>query len=172
MNDKTCDYTEWRTPERILEPVREYMGGQIRLDPATSEDNPTCAQDWYTPLDDGLVQEWYAPAFVNPPYGKVIRDWVAKIAEEAARGVEIIALLPGQRFEQQYWQDHVFCEQLTAMCMVRKRLAFIKPDGIPAKGNPYGSFLYLYNGSWSPFSRTFEKVGTCVRITERARYVE
>lgn len=164
LTDKTCIDTEYFTPPHVLGAVLKYFGGNIVLDPATHPSNPTKAAYTYTEGYSGLDKSWHwaLNIFVNPPFGRQIRDWVAKIHEEASKGAHIIALLPGQRFEQQYWQDHVFCNELTAICFIRKRLSFLGLDGKPRKGNPYGSMLYLYNGDKLKFAKVMTKLGIVI----------
>lgn len=169
LNDKGCRSIDWWTPPLVLEPVRAYFRALghngIELDPATDASNPTRACVFFTAERDGLSVVWgheRTSVFVNPPYGKAIRAWVAKIGSEAARGLRIVALLPGQRFEQGYWQRNLFTEHLTALVAVRKRIAFLRPDGTAQKGNPYGSFLYVYNGSWAEVVRHFSPLGMCL----------
>lgn len=146
FTDKTCLHTEYRTPEYILDVVRSFFGGVIELDPATSPDNPTKARKFFTKETDGLSQDWSKTGvFVNPPYGKELRKWVAKIGEEARKGHEIVALLPGQRFETRYWQRDILIPQLGAIVFIRGRVSFLDSDGIPRKSNPFGSMLYLFN---------------------------
>ena len=41
------------TPEYVLVPVREALGGQIDLDPCSTADNPTGATFYYYPPGDG-----------------------------------------------------------------------------------------------------------------------
>lgn len=181
LTDKTCKDTVWITPPHIIGAVKDYFGGCIDLDPATEANNPTGAAQIITADRDGLSFDWRkfaragrqsARVFVNPPYGKELRDWCAKIHHMSAAGsgswgAEIIALLPGQRFEQAYWQRHVFSHRLAAFCMVRSRLSFLRPDGSKARGNPYGSFIYLYREeenemAVAQFCQIFSDVGTCV----------
>ncbi len=163
--DKACKSIEFYTPERILERVRAYFGGQIDLDPATADSNPTKARRFFTAKDDGLSHDWSGyNAFVNPPYGREIRKWVAKIGEEAACAVPLVALLPGQRFEQAYWQTNLFRPELSALVAVRSRVSFIAADGKPAKGNPYGSFLYCYNGTYEKAVEAFAPIGMVLQI--------
>lgn len=182
VNDKTCRSTTYLTPPRILDAVRRYFQEEIDLDPATEPDNPTGAATFYTgdPLD-GLKAVWSWPhpkgnirVFLNPPYGRELKTWTAKLYWEAHKKFTqnpaqaqmlppvVLALLPGQRFEQLYWQQYVFNRSLTGFCMVRKRVNFLRPDGTPAKGNPYGSFVYLYNGDFRWFCDCFGDLGLCV----------
>lgn len=145
MVDKQCRNTVYITPDKILDPVRKFFGGSIALDPATESDNPTKAETFFTESDNGLEQEWSDRTFVNPPYGKALKFFTKKIREEAGKGHTIVALLPGQRFETEYWQENILCRELGYCVLIRKRINFRRPSGEVAKGNPYGSMLYLFN---------------------------
>jgi phage N-6-adenine-methyltransferase len=163
--DKTCKSRVWITPERVLAPVRAFFGGQIGLDPCTEPDNPTRARHFFTEEQNGLVQDWgIAGVFVNPPYGRDLAVWVQKIAAEAEKEVQIVALLPGNRTETAYFQKYVLSRDLRAMCFVRKRLAFLRPDGSPAGANPYGSVLYMYGGSRYWFWAQFSELGRVIEV--------
>jgi site-specific DNA-methyltransferase (adenine-specific) len=168
--EKIARAVEFFTPARILDPVRRYFLRattivEIELDPATTSDNPVGASSFFTRAENGLDRDWTVArtVFVNPPYGSDLRDWLAKIHEEASRGAHIVALLPGQRFEQSYFQEHVFCCRLSALCMVRKRVSFLDADRKPQKSNPYGSFLFLYNGWAEVFAEELVDVGMTIQ---------
>lgn len=116
--------TDWRTPPEMLAPVRAYFGGRIPFDAATTADNPTGADAFATPGDDGLARPWPPHVWVNPPYGRELRRWLGKIAREAGRGVEVVALLPTARFEMRAMQ--VAFAAANAVCWVRRRVTFIR----------------------------------------------
>lgn len=165
MVEKGCASIDFWTPEKIIAPVRSYFaalghGDRIALDPATAPSNPTGARSFYTPADNGLTRGWVDGTFVNPPYGSALYLWVPKIAEEARAGHAIVALLPGQRFDQPYWLEHLVShQQLTAICFVVGRIQFKTPGGGVAKGNPYGSMLWILNGNYGAAIDAFSSVG-------------
>jgi len=164
--DKQCAETVYLTPEKILEPVREYFGGPIPLDPATQPSNPTKALQFYTEEMNGLVQPWNAPVFINPPFGVAIRDFVKRIDEYAQQGLTIIALLPcGARFSTKYWQNHALIPQLNAICFVKGRVKFLRPDGTVAKQNTYDSQIYGYNVDTNLFKYCFKHIGRILLTT-------
>ena len=181
--DKQCKDTEWWTPESILEPVRRYfrsLGGDgIELDPATDSSNPTEAKRIYTDCDpkldrflgNGLTKPWQNYTFLNPPYGKVMREWLDKMRMEAERGIVMVALLPASRWEQGYFQKCVFNDNLLGFCMIRKRVKFLHPDGTVGKSNPYASILYAYNGDFSKFG-DMEDIGTTVQTQHIRPYAQ
>jgi hypothetical protein len=165
--DKRCIDTVYITPTKILTPIRSYFGGQIPLDPATEASNPTDAVQFFILEDDGLKLPWNQPTFVNPPYGSGIKDWCKKIHDEAARGTTIIALMPcGARFSTKYWQNYILSEKLQAICFVRGRVSFLRPDGTPAKQNPYDSQILGYNVDVDKFVKTIGPLGKVLRVTQ------
>jgi phage N-6-adenine-methyltransferase len=90
---------DWLTPPHIIERVLQVLG-QIDLDPCADDDHDpnVPATRHFTIADDGLTQEWSGQVFLNPPYGRAIGDWVAKLVEEytAGRVPQAIALLPAR----------------------------------------------------------------------------
>jgi hypothetical protein len=84
------------TPAYVLEPVRAALGGYIDLDPCTIEENPTGAETFVHPPQDGLAIEWaeYETIYVNPPYGKAREPWVQKCIAAAAQGCKVVLLIP------------------------------------------------------------------------------
>lgn len=83
------------TPAYVLDPVRVALGGSIGLDPCTEPDNPTGAERFYTPPQDGAVLPWDAEsAFVNPPYSKARERWVERCIQAAADGTRVVLLMP------------------------------------------------------------------------------
>ncbi len=172
MVDKQCKETGWITPPRVLDPVRAYAQMATRkgiyLDPATTGDNPTGAEHYFTPKDDGITQDWKETAgenviFLNPPYGGEIKAWVRKIHEESKKGAHIVALLAAQRFETEYYQECLMTLHLQSILFIRKRIGFLRGDGKRYPGNPYGSMILLFGGSPRMFRTAFRGMG---RITE------
>lgn len=171
--------TDWRTPEAVLDRVRWFFGGVIPLDPATAPENPTRALTFYDGSDgrDGLTLPWAASGvYVNPPYGKTTPDWMRKIAREATGsrlsddgvltdGPPILALLPANRTETSYGQEMMGAA--SAVCWVRKRLAFIDAStGRAVGGNPFASVLYGFNlRSTVRFHEAFKPLGLCWSVS-------
>jgi len=168
--DKTCKETVWLTPERILTHVREYFEGPIPLDPATESNNPTQAITFYTLTDNGLAKPWNKGVFVNPPYGKGIKDWCEKIHIEAYKKPKrpIIALLPcgSGRPGTIYWQKYILDKHLKAICFVKGRIKFLKSDKTIAGSNTYPSQIMGFNVKTEKFTKSFESLGKllCVEV--------
>lgn len=167
---KSLDNT-WQTPEKILKPVRSYFGGRIPFDPATAKDNPADAERFCSGPsgtmfagvegENGLNVSWDWPTFVNPPYGKELRDWLLKIEKETARGTTILALVPTSRWEMDYF--HRFLAASTVVCFVRGRVAFVSSiDGAEVSGNSSGSMIVGFNVNLAAFVEAFAELGLCM----------
>ena len=74
---------DWTTPLDLFDEL-EAEFGFFDLDAAASDENARC-ELYYTEADDGLAQEWFGQVFVNPPYGRVISEWVEKAIREWTR---------------------------------------------------------------------------------------
>lgn len=152
---------EHYTPSVIIDAAIACMGG-IDLDPCSnSKTTPNVpAATHYTREDDGLSQEWHGCVYMNPPYGREIDDWVAKLVSEYEAGnvTEAIALVPS-RTDTQWWQRlreyHV--------CLVSGRLKFIGNND-PA---PFPSAVFYLGQNIGRFVWAFEELGDIWRRTVR-----
>lgn len=167
--DKKCISTEWFTPPEILEPVRAVLGWKIGLDPCTNKENPTQATMCFTSVQDGLNRPWtnaYSEkwgVFVNPPYGKELYAWIAKVVDEAARGLQIVLLVSASsRWDQARWQN-IYSPKLTTFVMPRGRVKFLDAAGVQQKSPPYPSVLYFYNIDPKIVLKHFSDLGTVVK---------
>ena len=100
------------TPWDFFKPLNERFG--FTVDVAALPTNAKCER-YYTPDDDGLDQAWVGErVWCNPPYSD-IAPWVEKANGECLLsrrprfgGPEVIVmLLPANRTEQKWWQEHV-----------------------------------------------------------------
>jgi phage N-6-adenine-methyltransferase len=96
---------DWETPWPLFERYNAVHG--FTLDACALPHNAKCAR-YYTPAVDGLVQDWANErVWLNPPYGRGIRDWMEKAYREASRnGALVVALVPA-RTDSGWWHDYV-----------------------------------------------------------------
>lgn len=113
----TSTTDEWPTPQDLFDALDAEFGFQ--LDPCASVDNAKCAR-YYTRDDDGLSQPWQTVAFMNPPYGRAISEWVAKAWRESAHAT-VVCLLPA-RTDTAWWHDYVM--RAEEVRLIRGRLSF------------------------------------------------
>lgn len=74
---------EWYTPKKFFDELN--LEFNFNLDPCCTKESAKC-EDFYTKEDDGLVQDWGGrTVFVNPPYGRDIKNWIKKCYEESLK---------------------------------------------------------------------------------------
>ncbi len=101
------------------------------------------ASEWFA--DGALDREWMPAAggsvWCNPPYGRVIGDWVEKGLRESRRlGVRVVMLLPA-RTDTQWFHDYCLNGEIR---FLRGRLNF---DDLKASRAPFPSMLVIFGGS-------------------------
>lgn len=102
----SSESNEWSTPQSFYDRLNKEFN--FTLDPCSDGKNNKCDK-FYTIEDDGLTQDWGGETvFMNPPYGRAIKDWVAKARSESEKGgTTVVALIPS-RTDTRYWHDHIF----------------------------------------------------------------
>jgi phage N-6-adenine-methyltransferase len=134
-----------------FDPWNERFGG-FTLDAAASPVNAKCER-YFTIEDDGLAQSWAGErVWCNPPYTD-LGAWVAKAWQEYEGTRGIVMLLPANRVEQPWWQDHIepFRDRAGSPLhdeFLRGRMRFIRPlHLIGPKGDrpPFGCALVIWD---------------------------
>jgi site-specific DNA-methyltransferase (adenine-specific) len=93
---------EWETPIELFNQLDSEF--HFTLDPCCTKENAKCSK-FYTIEDDGLSKSWdNEVVFVNPPYGKTIKEWVKKSSE--TKGI-VVMLLPA-RTDTKYFHDYIY----------------------------------------------------------------
>lgn len=141
------------TPPEFFAELSERFGG-FTLDVAAASHNAKCDQ-FYDRDHNGLEQPWHGRVWCNPPYSD-LAAWVAKAWHEwrSGRCDLIVMLLPGNRPEQAWWQDHVepFRDRTGSPLrteFLRGRLRFIRPGATEVGANerpPFGCVLLQFDG--------------------------
>ena len=87
---------DWATPKNLF--YKLNLENSFDLDVAASSRNHLC-DEWFG-LDhenpdrrDGLNAEWFGHVWCNPPYGRVIKDWVLKASQHHDL---VVMLLPAR----------------------------------------------------------------------------
>ena len=156
----SSDVMDWQTPEEVLDVVRSVA--PITLDPCTSPENPTGAAQWFTPGMESLTRSWNVDGlvYVNPPYGRAMREWMRKLSEEhlAGRVDEAILLIPA-RTDTAAWRDYVAPVAL-AVAFWHGRIRF---RGAPA-GAPFPSAFVYYGFRPRVFQDAFRDHASIMRF--------
>jgi phage N-6-adenine-methyltransferase len=126
------------------------------LDVAATADNAKCEQ-FFTLEDDGLSKWWTGRVWCNPPYSQ-ISLWVQKawLDWQTVPPPELIVmLLPANRPEQGWWQDHVepFRDRPGSPLrteFLRGRQRFVMPGAEaigPNERPPFGCVLLIWEAA-------------------------
>ncbi len=119
---------EWATPKKFFERLNNEFN--FVLDVAASTANHK-TDLWFgldqpdASLRDGLALPWteYAKGgsiFMNPPYGRAIRDWMRKANDESKKGATVVCLVPA-RTDTQWFHESVLDHEVR---YIKGRLKF------------------------------------------------
>ncbi len=149
---------EWYSPTEIIERTERCLGA-IDLDPCSnSHDEPNVpAAKHYTADDDGLTHPWHGRAYMNPPYGSAIGDWIQHLCEEyeAGRLTAAIALVPART-------DTAWFRRMKQYprCFVWGRLRFSGHDN----SAPFPSMVVYLGSDLAAFRQVFGDIGDIYQL--------
>lgn len=108
-----------RTPDALFRQLDAEF--HFTLDAASSDANAKCERH-LTVEDDALGRRW-APerVWLNPPYGKGLREWMRKAWEESRIGALVVCLVPSQT-DADWWHDYAM--RADEVRFIRGRVAF------------------------------------------------
>jgi site-specific DNA-methyltransferase (adenine-specific) len=154
---------DWRTPDKVLDLVREV--GPITLDPCAdvSEENWFAEENF---SEDGLEISWKSNGvtYVNSPYGYELPKWAKKAEHEGGlidvTSISQIILLCPARTDTRWW--HILWYSAHAFCFWKGRIKFV---GAPA-GALFPSALFYWGWQPEKFCDVFEKAGIVGLLSE------
>lgn len=110
---------EWLTPPSLIRSL-----GTFDLDPCSPINRPwDTAINHLTINDNGLIVPWYGRVWLNPPYGKEMIKWLAKMAAHN-NGIA----LTFARTETKQFQEYVF-PHCMSMLFIHGRIRFFTVNG-------------------------------------------
>lgn len=127
---------DWLTPLGIIQSL-----GEFDLDPCCPSNMPwPTAKYHYTEVDNGFIKDWFGRVWLNPPYGRMMYQWMNKLAAHA-NGIGLVFA----RTDTKGFQSHIF-PHVDSMLFVAGRLRFCQPDGTSLKNTwaPAPSVLCAY----------------------------
>lgn len=99
---------DWETPQDLFDELDKEF--HFNLDVCATKENAKC-KEFYTPERDGLKGTWpdCAHVWMNPPYGKYIKEWVWMAYQQAQRfgGPLVVGLLPA-RTDTRWFHDCIY----------------------------------------------------------------
>lgn len=137
----------WTTPRTTFDDLnREF---QFTLDAAALQMSTLVPDNWYGPdhpepsRQDALTRNWLDDSrggrvWLNPPYGRAIKTFMAKADQESKSGLTIVCLVPS-RTDTQWWWDSVIHHEVR---FIKGRLKF----GNQTNSAPFPSAIVVMNG--------------------------
>lgn len=97
---------EWSTPQAFFDQLDSEF--KFTLDPCSNGKNNKCDL-FFTEAENGLLQDWRGhTVFMNPPYGRGIKNWIEKAHKEGLKpNTTVVALIPA-RTDTKCWHEWIF----------------------------------------------------------------
>lgn len=110
---------EWETPQELFEQLNKEF--EFDVDVCATAENTKC-KEFFSPQQDGLSKPWEGVAWMNPPYGREICEWMHKAYDEAECGSGTIVCLVPAHTDTKWWHDWVM--KATEIRLIKGRLKF------------------------------------------------
>lgn len=123
----------WATPQDFFDKLDAEFN--FELDVCATHENAKCKK-YYTVRENGLLQRWQGVCWMNPPYGRVIGEWVKKAYESAQDGATVVCLVPA-RTDTRWWHDYCMKGEIR---FVRGRLKF----GTAKENAPFPNAVVIF----------------------------
>lgn len=115
--------SDWATPQDLYDQLNAEF--HFTLDVCASDWNKK-HEDYFDEVKNGLIQDWGTNiCFCNPPYGKVLNDWMKKAYESAQNGATVVCLVPAAT-DTSWWHDYAMKGEIR---FLRGRPRFTTPEG-------------------------------------------
>jgi phage N-6-adenine-methyltransferase len=112
-----------RTPAALFRKLDDEFA--FTLDAAASDANALCTR-YFTRADDALGQDWGTErVWLNPPFGKGLREWARKAWEASRSGALVVMLVPSST-DLDWWHDYVL--EADEIRFIRGRASFGSED--------------------------------------------
>jgi phage N-6-adenine-methyltransferase len=112
----------WGTPQAEFDTLHADFG--FTLDACAIAANAKC-DHYFTPEQDGLLQEWAGVVWCNPPYSQVAR-WIAKASAAAQQGATVVYIVYAC-VDTVWW--HTYVARYAEVRFPKGRWKFERPGG-------------------------------------------
>ncbi|WP_288201685.1 DNA N-6-adenine-methyltransferase [uncultured Megasphaera sp.] len=121
----------WETPQALFNKLNDEF--HFDIDVCATPENAKCCK-FFSPLDDGLSQDWQGVCWMNPPYGKKIVAWMKKALEAETT---VVCLVPS-RTDTKWW--HEYAMKASEIRFIKGRLKF----GDSKNSAPFPSAIIVF----------------------------
>ena len=139
--------SEWATPQEFFDKIDKKF--KFTLDCCATPVSAKC-DNYFTKDDEALTKDWAGhTVWMNPPYGREIKDWIRKAYNESRKdNTAVVCLLPS-RTDTSYWHD--YCMNADEIYFIRGRLHFGLGDNNNAAPFPSAVVVFTGGGSLQSF---------------------
>lgn len=124
----------WATPQKFYNMLDSKF--KFETDVCAIPENAKC-ENFYSPEQNGLKQDWKGTCWMNPPYGREIVAWVEKAYISAKEnGATVVCLVPA-RVDTRWWHDYCAKGEIT---FLKGRLKF----GDSKNSAPFPSAIVVF----------------------------
>lgn len=134
----------WATPRDYYKKVAQEF--DFKLDAAALQSSTLVEGNWYGPdhpdeaRQDAFTRDWTKDSeggivWLNPPYGKTIKQWMKKAYDEAKKGATVVCLVPS-RTDTAWFHEYCINHEVR---FIRGRLKF----GAAVNAAPFPSALVI-----------------------------
>ena len=136
--------------------------GPFDLDPCAAVNRPwDVAKNNYTIDDDGLSKDWDGRVWMNPPFGKGIKEWINKLAKHGNGFV----LMPLRSTDARWFHDDIWNAAHSIM-FIKGRIKYFKIDGTESGSCPHASIIAAYGKENSNALDRLPLAGKIIKLKE------
>jgi hypothetical protein len=122
---------KWKTPFYLYQKLNQEF---------LFDDFDPCPLDWKEGDPDGLIIEWAATTFVNPPFSG-LENWLKKAHNEWLKGKTIVMIIPPKTHLQSF--HDVVLKNPVEIRFIKGKINF-EQEGRAVSVNPYASILLIW----------------------------
>jgi len=134
----TSNADDWGTPQKLFNDLNAEFG--FTLDACANERNFK-VENYFDVEVDGLKQKWEGVVWCNPPYGRTIKEWMAKAYGSWREGGATVVCLVPARTDTGWWHD--YAAKAPEIRFIRGRLKFER-DGKAGDSAPFPSAIIIF----------------------------
>jgi len=126
----------WATPQEFFDKYNAIYN--FTTDVCATKENAKC-EKYYTLEDSAFNHNWVGVCWMNPPYGRTIKEWMKKAYESSLNGGTVVCLVPA-RTDTAWWHDYAIKGEIE---FIRGRLKF----GGQKNSAPFPSAVVIFKGN-------------------------
>lgn len=98
----TSSRGDWETPRFLFDCYNSFHN--FTLDAAADDDNHLC-KEYFAKRDNALTKSWKGRVWLNPPYGRGMKDFIKKALQEGKlKHYDILTMLLPARTDTKWFQ--------------------------------------------------------------------